>query len=80
MKRLLLASILILAGFGQASAEGWLAVVNKSRPLCQAAEDFVQIERMAFEYDLRPSPDLEKAALVPHQSRSEETNNRGILP
>ena len=58
-----LASTLILAGFGQASAEGWLAVVNKSRPLCQAAEDFVQIERMAFEYDLRPSPDLEKRAI-----------------
>jgi hypothetical protein len=63
MKRLLLASTLILAGFGQASAEGWLAVVNKSRPLCQAAEDFVQIERMAFEYDLRSSPDLEKRAI-----------------
>jgi hypothetical protein len=49
MKRLLLASTLILAGFGQASAEGWLADVNKSRPLCQAAEEFVKIERMAFE-------------------------------
>jgi hypothetical protein len=32
---------------------GWIAEVKKSRPICESADDYVQIQRMAF--TLRPS-------------------------
>jgi len=32
---------------------GWFAEVKKSRPICESADDYVQIQRMAF--TLRPS-------------------------
>ena len=34
---------------------GWIAEVKKSRPICESADDYVQIQRMAFDIALRPS-------------------------
>jgi len=34
---------------------GWIAEVKKSRPICESADDYVQIQRMAFHIAQRPS-------------------------
>ena len=34
---------------------GWIAEVKKSRPICESADDYVQIQRMAFDIALRPT-------------------------
>ena len=34
---------------------GWFAEVKKSRPICESADDYVQIQRRAFDIALRPS-------------------------
>jgi hypothetical protein len=34
---------------------GWITEVKKSRPICESADDYVQIQRMAFHIAQRPS-------------------------
>src|SRR5262249_17611447 len=34
---------------------GWIAEVKTSRPICESADDYVQIQRMAFHIAQRPS-------------------------